>query len=78
MEIKEFQSSVFDTPVDRQGLTSKQGATIRTDHVSGRTSEDSFDGTATLTVGNGTVLIPAPTADPRGKKALFEGTCTGS
>lgn len=34
-----------------------------------RTSRE-FDGTANLTIGEGTILIPAPTADPRGDSAL--------
>ncbi|KAH8724977.1 major facilitator superfamily domain-containing protein [Phaeosphaeriaceae sp. PMI808] len=40
---------------------SKHVASVESDHI----SSDGFDGTANLTLGGGTILIPAPTADPR-------------
>lgn len=38
---------------------------VRTNETSDPFSSE-FDGTANLTLGGGTILIPAPTADPRG------------
>jgi hypothetical protein len=55
--------SISDTVAERHESTFKHGAVVH----AGQISESDFDGTANLTIGKATVLIPAPTADPRGE-----------
>jgi hypothetical protein len=63
MKADQISSNMSDTTPNSLGSTSKLGARIQADDISG----DGFDGTANLTTGPGTILIPAPTADPQGE-----------
>jgi hypothetical protein len=58
----------MDTKCDPSNLSDSAGAygsTFR--HV---TSNTRFDGSTNLTLGGGTLLIPAPSTDPRGETVL--------